>query len=64
MLLEHSPDALRLTVSDDGAGGASVVADGGLAGLHDRLEALGATLAIESAAGHGTTVHAEFPCAS
>ena len=64
VVLEQSSDALRLTVSDDGAGGASVVADGGLAGLHDRLEALGATLAIESAAGHGTTVHAEFPCAS
>jgi signal transduction histidine kinase len=64
VVLAQSRDALRLTVSDDGVGGASVVADGGLAGLHDRLEALGATLAIESAAGHGTTVHAEFPCAS
>jgi len=64
VVLAQSRDALRLTVSDDGVGGASVVADGGLAGLHDRLEALGATLAIESAAGKGTTVHAEFPCAS
>jgi signal transduction histidine kinase len=62
--LEQSSDATQVTVSDDGVGGANVVAGAGLAGLHDRLEALGATLSVESRAGHGTTIHAEFPCAS
>jgi signal transduction histidine kinase len=64
VLLEQSSDALQLTVRDDGVGGANIVAGAGIAGLRDRLEALDATLSIESAAGHGTTIRAEFPCAS
>jgi signal transduction histidine kinase len=62
VVLEQTSDVLRLTVTDDGVGGACVTAGGGLAGLNDRLEALDATLSIESAAGQGTTIRAEFPC--
>jgi signal transduction histidine kinase len=64
VLLERKPDSLRVTVSDDGIGGARVTAQSGLAGLRDRLEALDATLVIESPPGEGTTVSAEFPCGS
>ena len=64
VLLERKPDSLRVTVSDDGIGGARVTAQSGLAGLRDRLEALDATLVIESPPGVGTTVSAEFPCGS
>jgi signal transduction histidine kinase len=51
-------------VTDDGVGGARIKPESGLAGLHDRLEALDATLSIKSEARQGTTVCAEFPCAS
>jgi signal transduction histidine kinase len=64
VLLEREPGRLRVTVADDGAGGARVTAGSGLAGLHDRLEALDATLAVESDPGQGTTIRAEFPCES
>jgi signal transduction histidine kinase len=64
VVLEHDGGRLRVVVQDDGRGGARVVAGSGLAGLRDRLEALDATLAVESAEGVGTTVRAELPCAS
>jgi len=64
VLLEREPATLRVTVTDDGVGGATVTADSGLAGLRDRLEALDASLSVESEAGEGTTVCAEFPCGS
>jgi signal transduction histidine kinase len=64
VLLERRPDSLRVTVADDGVGGARVTAESGLAGLRDRLEALDATLGIESQPGLGTTVSADFPCGS
>jgi signal transduction histidine kinase len=64
ILLEHDGARLRIVVEDNGQGGARLVAGSGLAGLRDRLEALDATLAAESREGAGTTVRAEFPCAS
>jgi signal transduction histidine kinase len=64
VLLEREPVTLRVTVVDDGNGGARVKPGSGLAGLDDRLEALDATLSIESEAGRGTTVRAAFPCES
>lgn len=64
VLLEREPATLRVSVRDDGVGGACIRADSGLAGLHDRLEALDATLSITSEAGQGSTVCAVFPCAS
>jgi signal transduction histidine kinase len=64
VLLEREPGTLRVTVRDDGVGGARIRAESGLAGLRDRLEALDATLSINSEAGQGTSVCALFPCAS
>jgi signal transduction histidine kinase len=56
-------DVLEVEVRDDGRGGASVDAGGGLAGLARRVEALDGTFAVETA-GDGTTVRAELPCGS
>jgi PAS domain S-box-containing protein len=52
--------ALVVDVADDGAGGADP-AGAGLRGLVDRVEALGGTLEVDSAAGSGTRVRARFP---
>lgn len=57
------PGRLDVTVTDDGRGGA--VADpaggSGLAGLEDRVAAVGGTLTIDSPKGAGTRIHAELP---
>lgn len=52
---------LHLSVRDDGAGGADASAGSGLIGLADRVQALGGTLTVVSAAGEGTTLRAELP---
>ena len=54
-------NTLVVEVWDDGAGGATMVPGGGLAGLAGRVEALDGTLAIDSPAGGPTTVRAEIP---
>jgi signal transduction histidine kinase len=64
VLLEREPATVRVTVVDDGTGGARIEPESGLAGLRDRLEALDATLSITSEASQGTTVRADFPCGS
>jgi signal transduction histidine kinase len=64
VLLERDGGVLRVTVADNGVGGAHVAADSGLAGLRDRLEALDTPLVIESEPGLGTVVRASIPCAS
>jgi two-component system sensor histidine kinase DegS len=54
---------LTLTVRDDGVGfdPAQVAADRyGLAGMHERAEAIGARLAVRSKPGLGTTVELSF----
>jgi signal transduction histidine kinase len=48
-------------VRDDGAGGADFTGGTGLAGLRDRVEALGGRIALDSPPGTGTTLRAEFP---
>jgi signal transduction histidine kinase len=57
---EHAGRA-RAVVVDDGVGGAAIAAGTGLAGLADRVEALGGRLAVESPPGAGTRVVAELP---
>ncbi|HEX8135248.1 MAG TPA: CHASE3 domain-containing protein, partial [Actinomycetes bacterium] len=52
---------LRLTVADDGVGGASPGAGSGLVGLADRVEALGGTISIQSPAGQGTRLRIDLP---
>jgi len=53
---------LLLSVEDDGAGGAVCAPGRGLAGLSDRVAALGGKLSIDSAPGGGTRVQAALPC--
>jgi signal transduction histidine kinase len=52
---------LRVTVRDDGAGGADFTGGTGLAGLRDRVEALGGRIFVDSPPGAGTTLRAELP---
>jgi GAF domain-containing protein len=59
--VEEADGLLKLSVRDDGVGGARFVSGSGLVGLKDRVEALGGRLAVESPAGAGTTLHAEIP---
>ena len=58
---EVSGGTLRVCVRDDGAGGADPLGGSGLAGLKDRIEALGGTFSVYSPAGGGTTVSCELP---
>jgi signal transduction histidine kinase len=52
---------LRLTIRDDGIGGADTGRGSGLTGLTDRIEALGGTMAIASQPGQGTALHVDIP---
>jgi signal transduction histidine kinase len=56
-------NSLALEIADDGVGGATERAGGGLAGLRDRVEALGGTFSVESPEGHGTRITAVIPAA-
>ncbi len=58
---EVAGDRLRVTVRDDGIGGANLAGGTGLAGLKDRVEALGGRIVLHSPRGAGTSLHAEFP---
>ncbi|MDP9189284.1 MAG: histidine kinase, partial [Actinomycetota bacterium] len=60
--LSRDADMLQVAVLDDGIGGARATTDSGLAGLRDRLDALDATLIVETDEGCGTTLRAEIPC--
>jgi signal transduction histidine kinase len=53
---------LVVSVTDDGAGGATPTPGSGLSGLADRVAAYGGSLRIESDLGVGTTLIAELPC--
>jgi signal transduction histidine kinase len=52
---------LHLSVRDNGVGGADPKRGTGLIGLTDRVEALGGTLTLDSPAGQGTRLQADFP---
>jgi signal transduction histidine kinase len=52
---------LRLSIRDDGIGGADAAKGSGLIGLIDRVEALGGTMAISSHSGSGTALLVEIP---
>ena len=53
--------SLHIEISDDGVGGAALDGGSGLAGLADRVEALGGSLALDSPLGGGTHLSAELP---
>ncbi len=50
-----------MAVRDDGTGGADLARGTGLAGLKDRVQALGGRILLDSPAGAGTSLQAEFP---
>ncbi|GAA0902563.1 sensor histidine kinase [Virgisporangium aurantiacum] len=53
---------LVVTVHDDGTGGAFLRPGGGLAGLSDRVTAVGGRLTVDSPSGGPTVVRVELPC--
>jgi signal transduction histidine kinase len=59
--VETGDGALRLSIADDGAGGADPSRGSGLLGLKDRIETLGGTLRVQSRAGEGTRLRVEIP---
>ncbi len=54
-------DALVVTVTDDGIGGADPAKGSGLIGLEDRVKALGGSLTVDSPPQGGTTITASLP---
>jgi signal transduction histidine kinase len=59
--VEVGEHTLRVTVRDDGVGGASPARGSGLLGLRDRVEAIGGTLTVESRRTLGTSLIVELP---
>ena len=62
--LRHDGELLRMTVEDDGRGGADACAGGGLRGIERRMSAFDGRLDIASPPGGPTVVTMELPCAS
>jgi signal transduction histidine kinase len=59
--VEEVDGILRMSVRDDGVGGARFVPGSGLVGIKDRVEALGGRLLVESPPDSGTTLRVEIP---
>ncbi|MES4891171.1 ATP-binding protein [Streptomyces sp. NPDC096012] len=59
--VEQGDEVPRLTVRDDGVGGADFGRGTGLAGLKDRVEALGGHIFVDSPRAVGTTVRVDLP---
>jgi signal transduction histidine kinase len=60
--LSHTDSTVRLTVRDNGVGGADPARGSGLIGLRDRVEALNGTMHVTSPTGKGTLVLVTIPC--
>jgi signal transduction histidine kinase len=59
----HDGERLRITVTDDGRGGADPSRGTGLAGIQRRLGTFDGTLVVQSPPGGPTTLTMEVPCA-
>jgi GAF domain-containing protein len=59
--LAASGGSLLLSIRDDGVGGADPARGSGLAGLTDRVEALGGSIRVHSTAGTGTHITVDLP---
>jgi signal transduction histidine kinase len=57
----QNDEGVLLSIRDDGVGGADSGRGSGLVGLHDRVEALGGTITIESPPGAGTLLVVALP---
>jgi len=62
--LEGRDALLRLSIHDDGVGGADPVRGSGLIGLRDRVQALGGSIEVNSPPGAGTAILVELPMQS
>ena len=58
---EEQGDSLRLSIRDDGAGGADPARGSGLISLRDRAEARGGSLEVSSPPGEGTLILVLLP---
>jgi signal transduction histidine kinase len=61
IMIRRSAERLEVIVRDDGVGGAHLAKGHGLAGLADRLQAVGGELHVSSPPGGPTEVRAELP---
>ncbi|MFJ4693366.1 sensor histidine kinase [Streptomyces sp. NPDC088766] len=61
--VHHADGHLRISVTDNGKGGAAIGAGSGLAGVERRLGTFDGVLAVSSPAGGPTMVTMEIPCA-
>ncbi|MEU8709041.1 sensor domain-containing protein [Streptomyces sp. NPDC048565] len=61
--MHHTDGMLRISVTDNGKGGASVGSGSGLSGIERRLGTFDGVLAVSSPAGGPTMVTMEIPCA-
>jgi signal transduction histidine kinase len=61
--VHHADGQLRISVTDNGKGGAVAGAGSGLAGVERRLGTFDGVLAVSSPAGGPTMVTMEIPCA-
>ncbi|WP_411078702.1 sensor histidine kinase [Streptomyces sp. cmx-18-6] len=61
--LHHDEGMLRISVTDNGGGGARVGSGSGLSGIERRLGTFDGVLAVSSPAGGPTMVTMELPCA-
>jgi signal transduction histidine kinase len=61
--MHHADGTLRITVTDNGRGGAAIGEGTGLAGVERRLGTFDGVLAVSSPAGGPTLVTMEIPCA-
>jgi GAF domain-containing protein len=59
--LAERDGSLVLSIEDDGVGGADSTRGSGLVGLHDRVEAIGGSISVESRPGAGTRIVAALP---
>jgi signal transduction histidine kinase len=59
--VEKRDSLLRLSIRDDGDGGADPARGSGLIGLRDRVHALAGSIEVDSRPGEGTAIVAELP---
>jgi signal transduction histidine kinase len=62
--LDMDTGTARLSVCDDGVGGARFGSGSGLTGLKDRVESLGGKIHVASPVGRGTSLRVELPIAA
>jgi signal transduction histidine kinase len=62
--VEERDSMLRVSIRDDGVGGADPARGSGLTGLRDRVEALGGRIDVSSKSGQGTLIVVELPLAA